>query len=165
MANAIEFESQVERGHFMPAVRLQITDAMKRMEGKRVRLKLSEVKRKCSTPQKRYYWGIIIPAVLQMFTDAGNVVDAEEVHVFLKMHVGKLVKVVTAPGGECKKIVRSITDTETPEFSTYLETVWAWAASMGCDIPMPNERLPGASSGMVPVGQYIGPGSRLEGGI
>lgn len=145
MGNTIEFESPVERGHFTSTVREQIALAMRRMEGKRMKVKLSEVKRACTAPQKRYYWGVVIPAVHQMLNDAGNIMDAEEVHVFLKMHVGKLVKTISVPGGMTKKIVRSIADTETPEFSAYLEAIWAWAAQMGCDIPSPNERFPGAA--------------------
>lgn len=141
MVNAIEFESEVLRGHFLPEVRTRITETMRRMEGKRIRVKLSEVKRKCSTPQKRYYWGVVIPAIHQMFLDTGNVVDGEEVHDYLKEHVGKLTKSLIAPNGDSKKVVRSITDTETPEFSAYLETIWQWAATMGVQIPLPGENI------------------------
>lgn len=148
MSRAIEFESPVERGHFSPLVRGQIVDVLRRMEGKRLKVKLSEVRRKCSTPQKRYYWGVIIPEVRQMFVDAGNIIDDEEVHDYLKEHVGKLTKAVIDPRGDSKKIVRSITDTETPEFSTYMEAIWAWAAQMGCQIPSPNERPSGVMQAM-----------------
>lgn len=122
-----------------PTARLQISEAMRRMEGKRIKVRLSEVRRKCSTPQKRYYWGVIIPAIQRMFTEAGDILDAEEVHMYLKEHVGKLVRFVKDPTGARLKIVRSITDTETPEFSQYLECIWAWAAQMGCQISSPNE--------------------------
>lgn len=154
MANAIEFESIVSGGHLSPLVRGQIGEAMRRAEGKRLKVKLQEVKRHTTTPQRKYYFGVVVPMVKQMFIEAGNMVDSDEVHDYLKEHVGKLTKYITLRG-ESKKVVRSIMDTETPEFSEYLEVVWAWAASMGLSIPHPSERSSGAVRAMVHSSQTV----------
>jgi hypothetical protein len=78
---------------------------------------------------------------MQMFRDAGNYVDAEDVHGFLKEHVGKLSRVIVTPDREVVKAPGSTTKLSTQEFEVYLEKIRAWAAGYGCVIALPNEAI------------------------
>lgn len=92
-----------------------------------------------STNENRFYWGIVMPLIHAMFREAGNVVSKEEVHEYLKMHVGKLVKNIHDPEGECKAVVRSSADLTTKEWEDWLTNIRAWAAPLGVQVPFPNE--------------------------
>ncbi len=117
----------------------EIEELCQGMEGKRIALTLREQKVRRSGNQNRYYWGIVIPKVLEMFTEAGNNLDPETVHGFLKEHIGGLVTVILDPAGKRKSVVGSTTALSTAEFELYLEKVRAWAAEFGTQIPLPNE--------------------------
>lgn len=135
----LEFDGYVKDGKIERNVAIQIGSAIGLMNDCRLLVTLKQVKRKRSNRQNRYYWGLVVPLIRQMFEDGGNVVDEDEIHGFLKEHVGKLTKVIIDPSGTRRKVVRSSTETDTAEFEDYLTKVRAWAAEMGCSIPEPNE--------------------------
>lgn len=137
----IEFEGVVSGGHFPAPVRLGISDALRRMEGKRMLLTLREPKKQRSNPQNRYYWGVVIKHVMQMFIDAGNNVSKDEVHEYLKAHIGKLTMVIETPDGMKRTITQSSRELDTKDAEIYFEKIRAWAAGFGCEIPLPNEAL------------------------
>lgn len=139
MAAALEIVSPVTRGSLSDEAHRRIRLALQGMEGKRVQLTLKEIKRRRSNNQNAYYWGVAIPAITAMFREAGNYVDDEEVHEFLKLRVGKLSRVLVMPDGEIIKTLGSTAALTTMEFEAYVERVRAWAAEMGCPIPLPNE--------------------------
>lgn len=141
MTQAIEFEGVVSGGHMPPPVRSQISEAIRRMEGKRLVVKISEPKKQRSSPQNRYYFGVIVPHVQQMFVDAGNNVGREETHEYLKQHIGKLTMVIETPDGLKRTVTRSSTELSTKDAEEYFEKIRAWAAEFGCQIPLPNEEI------------------------
>ena len=89
--------------------------------------------------QNSYYWGIVIPIVVNLFNENGNNVDADQVHEFLKAEVGKLNQKLILPDGEIKDVTISSAKLKTMEFEDYLAKIRAWAAEWGCIVPMPNE--------------------------
>ena len=115
--------------------------AVAELDGKRVSVSIAEVKPKRSRNQNAYYWGVVVEAVTQMFRDAGNYVDADDVHDYLKMRVGKLAQVIVTPDGEVTKSLGSTSKLSKPEFEVYVEKIRAWAAEYGCTIPLPNENI------------------------
>lgn len=137
--NDITFEGIIANGHLPGSVRLQISDAMRRAEGKRVRIALSEVRRRRSSNQNSFYWGVVIPAVKELIADYGTDADEEEVHAYLKEHVGGFKMIVTDPSGVKKTIPGSSRKLSTYEFEAYLEKIRAWAAQFDFQIPLPNE--------------------------
>lgn len=136
---ALEYVGLVVDGKLPAEVSRRISTAIRLMEGKRLRVILAEVKRTRSNNQNAYMWGVVYPPIVQMFREAGNNVDAEDVHSYLKEHVGKLKQVLVSPDGEVFTAVGSTAKLSTQEFEVYLEKVRAWAAEMGCEIPLPNE--------------------------
>lgn len=112
------------------------------LKGKRVTLSLKQYRKTRSTPQNAYYWGVVIPAILTMFREAGNDADAEDVHEFLKLRVGKLAQAYVLPGDKVQRAVGSTRKLTTTEFEVYLEKCRAFAAEHGVIIPLPNEEIP-----------------------
>lgn len=107
--------------------------------GKKVRLTLEEAKPHSSDPQRRYYFGVIVESIQEMFKDAGTVISKDEMHEWLKANVGKLYKEVITPDGEVTYILGSYNDLTTSECESYHTQCRAWAAERGCDISEPNE--------------------------
>lgn len=140
MTAALEFVCPVVGGKLPERDALRIGTAIRHLDGKKVLIALSEVKRKRSDQQNRYYWGVVVKLVTDAFRDAGNMVNAEDVHDFLKQHVGKLSQVLVTPDGEVLRGPGSTARLTTTEFSNYVEAVRAWAAEvLGLSIPSPDE--------------------------
>ena len=138
---AIEFVAQVLNGRLPREIERQIDGCIGRCNGKWVKVSLEERKRRRSPNQNAYYWGVVVQHVLDMFLAAGNQVDADQVHDYLRAHVGKLTAPVVDPNGEMRNVLRSSTSLNTMEFEAYLEAIRAWAAGFGFQIPLPNENF------------------------
>jgi hypothetical protein len=141
MTIAAEFPTKVVNGKLPAGVLHSLMDAAAKLDGKAVIISIKEPKRIRSNNQNSYYFGVVVKAVTKMFRDAGNYVDEDEVHEFLKMHVGKLSQNVVTPDGEILKAPASSKRLSTMEFEVYLEKIRAWAAEYGCSIPLPHEIL------------------------
>jgi len=131
------FYSKIRFGKLTSYTRDSIKDCLTKYESKYVKITIEESKKTRSPGQNRYYWGIIIPMVKDMFTEYGNVVDSEDVHSFLKLEVGKLTKTIKTP--EKAYTVTSSRNLNTKQFEDYLEAIRAWGAEQGLIIPLPNE--------------------------
>lgn len=134
-----EFSATVTNGTLPEGTWQAIRCLLKGMDGKRVVLTLKEAQRPRSNPQNRWYWGVCVPAVTAMFREAGNYVDDEDVHEYLKQHVGKLNRVIVLPNQEVVRTVGSTAKLSTKEFSDYCERIIAWASEFGVSIPLPGE--------------------------
>lgn len=139
MKNCVQFFSPVENGHITKGCREAIAKALQSLNGKFAKITIEEKKKVRSLAANRYYWGYVIPPIVNMFNEHGNNVDAEQVHEFLKDEVGKLSQVVILPDGGRKKISGSSANLETMEFQEYLLKVKVWASDWGVYIPDPEE--------------------------
>jgi hypothetical protein len=136
----VEFEGTVAQGHLPEPIRQRIASAMKAIpDGKKLRITLTEAKRNGSTPQQRYYFGVIVPAIQYMFMDGGTPMGVEETHHWLMEHVGKWLREVVTPDGEITSVRRSYMDMDTLERETHHSLCRQWAAERGTDIPEPHE--------------------------
>lgn len=136
-----EFVSKVDGGKLHTEVAANICRVLRLADGKRVKIVITEAKRRPSNNQQRYYHGLVVPMVMEMFKEAGNVVNADEVHTYLKAYVGKLTATVDLPNGSKAVVLRSTTDLSKAEFENYMTQCRVWAAEMGCQIPEPNEEM------------------------
>jgi hypothetical protein len=139
--NCLEYSCLVSGGKIPLEVSRAVAVALRHLDGKRVIVSLREHRARRSNPQNRYYWGVVVPLVLQMFVEAGNDTTAEEVHEYMKEHVGGLSRVLIGPDGKRRPVVRSSTTLDTSEWEDFMEKVRAWAAALGCQIPLPHEGL------------------------
>lgn len=137
----IEFTGIVENGHLPDATRQQIASTLKKVEGKRITIAISEMKRARSLSQNAFYWSVVVPQVQDMFTDNGMDADSEEVHSYLKEHVGGLKVILTEPSGGKKTVPGSSRKLTTGQWEDYMTKIRAWAAQFNVHIPLPNEIL------------------------
>jgi hypothetical protein len=141
MSDVLELSCLVTNGRIPLEVSQAVAAALRRMDGKRVIISLRKHVNRRSDRQNRAYWGIIVPRVLEMFTDAGNDTTKEEIHEYLKEHVGgpMFARVLIDPDGERRPVVRSSTTLTTVEWEDFMEKIRAWAAERGLILPMPKE--------------------------
>lgn len=136
-----DFTATVSEGKLPRTVSEKIAALIRSLDGKRVTVTVKEAKRKRSTQANAFYWAAVIPPIVQKLREAGNMVDAEDVHNYLKDEVGKLRRVIVLPDGEIKRIPGSTANLTTAEFQAYLIAVTTWAAEHGIEIEPPGKPL------------------------
>lgn len=114
---------------------------LRQLEGQWVTITVRARKKRRSLKQNAYYFGVIVPLCGEFMRGYGNRMDDDEVHEWLKEHVGKLTKYVTSPSGVRTKIVRSSRELDTGEWEDYMQDIRAWAADFDLHIPLPNEPM------------------------
>lgn len=140
MTKALEFPCRISDGRLPAKVEQQLAAVFRNAEGRQVVISVREVRRRRSNDQNAYYWGVVVQTVLEAFREAGNMVDADDVHLFLKLRVGKLAQVLVTPQGEVIKSLGSTSKLSTTEFMNYIERIRAWAVEvLGVEIPEPGE--------------------------
>lgn len=122
--------------------------AVDSFEGKRVEVTIQKAKKKRTTPQNAYYWGVVIPILQQGLADVGYLYNKDATHELIKRHVaetepGAIVEeIVIEKTGEVLSRIRSTSELSTSEFMDYLEIIKQFASeSLGVYIPEPNENL------------------------
>lgn len=130
----------VTGGRLHPAGRDTLIAEFNRHEGKDICITVERKRKKRSLNQNQYYWGVVIPACKKILEEYGNDVDDEEVHSFLKEHVGKLTGSVIDGKGR-RAITKSSASLSTTEFEQYIMRIIVWAATEHVIIPSPNEHL------------------------
>jgi hypothetical protein len=141
MSEVLDISFASDGGKIPTHILHRLIDAVSKAPGNRFVLTLKEQKRKRSLNQNAYYWGVVIPPILALLREHGNYVDAEDVHEFLKLRVGKLSRMIVTPDGEVQKSLGSTAKLSKMEFEAYLERVRAWAAEFGVAIALPNESI------------------------
>ena len=116
--------------------------------GSSIEVIVKRKRKRRSTPQNAYYWGVMIPYVLRGFIDAGNNLQEsnkehhELIHTFLKdkfLHNG--IEIVNAQG-EVHTTPPSTQRCTTTEFMEYMDQVKMWSAEfLNTNIPDPEEQL------------------------
>lgn len=124
------------------------SEMAKAFKGKRIEVTVKQRYKQRSSPQNRYYWGVLIPSILLAFIDLGNDLQQdnpehlEMVHGFLKdkfLHNG--IEIANAQG-EVEQLPPSTTRLSTIEQEEYHEDIRRWAAEfLNVVIPLPNEQL------------------------
>ena len=94
-----------------------------------------------SSPQNRYYWGVVVKEIQVRLNELGNDFEAETVHDYLKDKFNKVA--VIGEGGEVlDHLGGSTTDMNKEEFMVYCDKIIEWAASfLSITIPLPNTDL------------------------
>jgi len=82
---------------------------------------------KRSTPQNRYYWGLVIPMVQHGVKDMGTDLTKEETHEFLKARFN-FEEIVNHESGEAISIPKSTTRLNKMQFSDYIAKIQQFAS-------------------------------------
>lgn len=123
-------------------------EIVKAFKGKRIEVTVKQKYKQRSSPQNRYYWGVVVPSILVAFIEIGNDLQQdnpehlEMVHGFLKdkfLHNG--IEISNAHG-EAEHLPPSTARLSTIEQEEYHEDIRRWAAEyLNVVIPLPNEQL------------------------
>jgi hypothetical protein len=120
----------------------RIQQVVKSLEGKEVKIVISQVFKKRSERQNNYYWGVVIPIMQNTMLDIGNPMDIEDIHLMLRVKFLKQTISINEETGEVAERVKSTTELSTIEFMDFVAKVRFWAIDFfGVEIPEPNEEL------------------------
>ena len=100
---------------------------------------LEPVKNSRSNRQNRYYWGVVVCAVRNLFNQHGDMASEEFVHRYLKAEIGGMKRKITLPNGATAYDIDTSTRLTTAQWEDWMQAIRAWAAEYGCFIPLPNE--------------------------
>lgn len=119
-----------------------IAEAIKMHEGKDIKVTIERHRKNRSNPQNRYYWGVIVPLIVQGLRDTqGEIYSNEEVHEFLKANFN-YNELVDESTGEVLKIAKSTTENDTFNQEEYHEKVRIFAFEfLNVSIPLPNDEI------------------------
>jgi len=104
-----------------------------------VLITIEPFKAKRSLAQNRYYWGVVIQGIIDVFYEHGDSINKEAAHHYASADIGKLGDVAYSPDGKPFMYLKSTTDLSTADFEIYMEKIRAWAAGYGHKIPLPHE--------------------------
>lgn len=153
MADTLELHGTVdEHGNIaLPkTMRKQIVQLFRGKPDKKTHIVVTVKKRRKqrSSPQNRYYWGVLLPHVLRGFIEVGNgeliegnADDLEAMHrLMMQMHLRNGVTISDAHQ-QAIELPPSTTRNTTTEQEEYHDRIRQWVAEfLNYSIPLPNEQ-------------------------
>lgn len=118
-------------------------------EGKQIEVTFRRKRKRRSDQQNRYYWGVVVPLIVEAFIDLGhseliqgNSESHEAVHAMLKRRFMSDGRTLEDKDGNVYELDPTTTDKTAVEMAEYMERIQEWAATcLGVTIPDPNEQL------------------------
>jgi hypothetical protein len=136
-----EIRSEVKNGTLTRNTNL-IKDAIQTFEGKQIVIKIEKAKKKRSTQQNRFYYGVIIPIVQNCLKEAGHIMTNESTHDLIKLKFLKEVLFVNEETGEVIERIKSTTELSTSQFMDLLAEINNFTFEyFGVSLPSPNDDL------------------------
>ena len=136
-----EIRSEVKNGT-LTRNRNLIKDAIATFENKQVVIKIEKFKKKRSTQQNRFYYGVIIPIVQNCLKEAGHVMTNESTHDLIKLKFLKETLFVNETTGEVIERIKSTTELSTSQFMDLLAEINNFTFEyFGVSLPSPNDDL------------------------
>ena len=135
----MKIHSKVHDGLISPEAYSKLRDALTQHEQSLITITVAKQVRRRSNQQSRFYRGVVVPLVMQLFWDSGEPISKQGVHDFLKKEIGGFVKARQAPDGKMIWEMLSSTKLSAKQWEDWLDAIRAWAAPFGLQIPYPNE--------------------------
>jgi hypothetical protein len=136
-----EITSEVKNGTLTRNTNL-IKDAIQTFEGKQIVIKIEKAKKKRSTQQNRFYYGVIIPIVQNCLKEAGHIMTNESTHDLIKLKFLKEALFVNEETGEVIERIKSTTELSTSQFMDLLAEINNFTFEyFGVTLPSPNDDL------------------------
>ena len=136
-----EIISEVKNGS-LTRNRNLIKDAIATFENKQIVIKIEKFKKKRSTQQNRFYYGVIIPIVQNCLKEAGHIMTNESTHDLIKLKFLKETLFVNEDTGEVIERIKSTTELSTSQFMDLLAEINNFTFDyFGVLLPSPNEDL------------------------
>lgn len=129
----MEFIGEVKNGRL---ICVGLKDAIQSLEGIKVRVTLEKWKKRRSSKQNRYRFGVVTKTVMEHINEAlGTAYSLEEIDAFIKIKALGLYKTI-----EGVRIPGELKYSSTEEFEKAMEKIRAWAMmEYGIPIMLPNE--------------------------
>jgi hypothetical protein len=136
-----EIISEVKNGS-LTRNRNLIKDAIATFDGKQIVIKIEKFKKKRSTQQNRFYYGIVIPIVQNCLKEAGHIMTNESTHDLIKLKFLKETLFVNENTGEVIERIKSTTELSTSQFMDLLAEINNFTFEyFGVSLPSPNDDL------------------------
>jgi hypothetical protein len=136
-----EIRSEVKNGTLTRNTNL-IKDAIQTFEGMQIVIKIEKAKKKRSTQQNRFYYGVIIPIVQNCLKEAGHILTNESTHDLIKLKFLKEALFVNEETGEVIERIKSTTELSTSQFMDLLAEINNFTFEyFGVTLPSPNDDL------------------------
>ena len=136
-----EIISEVKNGS-LTRNRNLIKDAIETFEGKQIVIKIEKFKKKRSTQQNRFYYGIVIPIVQNCLKESGHIMTNESTHDLIKLKFLKETLFVNETTGEVIERIKSTTELSTSQFMDLLAEINNFTFEyFGVNLPSPNDDL------------------------
>jgi hypothetical protein len=133
--------SEVKNGSLTRNTNL-IKDAIATFEGKQIVIKIEKAKKKRSTQQNRFYYGVIIPIVQNCLKEAGHIMTNESTHDLIKLKFLKEALFVNEETGEVIERIKSTTELSTSQFMDLLAEINNFTFEyFGVSLPSPTDDL------------------------
>lgn len=137
---ALDFTGRITNGRLPPSEGKRLLAALSDLEGKMVKLALSEVKRIRTNPQNSFYHGPFIEAIRLNLLACGYRISPDDIHAGLRDAYAKNAYTIPLPGGLEFRVPPSTARLKTFEFSDFLEEIRAdYASRVGWQLPFPNQ--------------------------
>ncbi len=119
----------------MPKVQSAIQGILDKGRSVRVEIKSTSGK---TDKQRAYYFGVIIPKIIEKFEDDGNYDWSEDdIHIFLKSLFLFESKEID---GKFFRMPKSLGNASVEEAAEYITKVCLWCSEQRIFIPLPNEK-------------------------
>ena len=133
----------IHKGKVGGTTRKDIKTKLLSLEGILTDITIGAAKKNRSSPQNRYWWGVVVKHVRTRFKELGHTLDEDEVHEYLKSRCKVTAgKVVDEETGLVIDYVKSTTKLSTSEFMELVADTQQWSAEiLNISIPDPTEIL------------------------
>ena len=134
------YSGKVKNGELKIVNRPQFNRELEYFEGKDVEVQVRKKRKKRSLMQNAYYFGVVVPCVVEGLKDAGYRVNRELAHEFLKSKFAR-EEIVNEETGEVLSIIGSTAKMTTSKMMDYFAEITQWAAEyLNIQIPLPGEQ-------------------------
>jgi hypothetical protein len=136
-----EINSEVKDGK-LARNRNLILNAFNALNNCKITITIQKQKKSRTSPQNRFYWGVVVELVKQGLKDAGHMLNTNDTHELLKLRFLKETLMVNEQTGEIVERVKSTSELTTTQMMDYIAEIQIFSAEyLGIEIPDPNEEL------------------------
>jgi hypothetical protein len=121
--------------------RQRLLEWARQYPGKKVVIKFERKGSKRSSPQNRYYWGIVIKEITLRLRELGHQwITDEDVHDMMKLKFN--YEQIVSEQGEVLELPKSTSTLTKTQFAEYVDNIRMWASGfLSISIPDPNQDL------------------------
>ena len=130
----------LDTGKMPSGIKETLANILPKFAGKEMEMTIIEAKQSASAKQRRYYFGVIVPAFQEYFAEQNY--DKDNLHDSMMRNIGgfnnPFVNPFTGEPDEGRKSYNDLTKAQAEGYHTLCRK---WLAEKGIDCPEPNEEI------------------------